>query len=67
MANEGADVPLAEKPRVIELVIAHEDKLVEKVERADRIDIVYRDVFGTGRVPNPSQGYMVLPCQWELP
>jgi len=37
------------------------------VERADRIDVVYRDVFGTGRVPNPSQGYMVLPCQWELP
>jgi hypothetical protein len=24
-------------------------------------------VFGTGRVPNPSQGYMVLPCEWELP
>jgi lipopolysaccharide transport system ATP-binding protein len=60
-------LPLVPANYSIELVIAHEDKLVEKVERADRIDVVYRDVFGTGRVPNPSQGYMVLPCQWELP
>jgi lipopolysaccharide transport system ATP-binding protein len=60
-------LPLVPASYSIELVIAHEDKLVEKVERADRIDVVYRDVFGTGRVPNPSQGYMVLPCQWELP
>jgi lipopolysaccharide transport system ATP-binding protein len=60
-------LPLVPSSYTIELVIAHEDKLVEKVERADRIDVVYRDVFGTGRVPNPSQGYMVLPCQWELP
>jgi lipopolysaccharide transport system ATP-binding protein len=60
-------LPLVPTSYSIELVIAHEDKLVEKVERADRIDVVYRDVFGTGRVPNPSQGYMVLPCEWEVP
>jgi len=58
-------LPLVPASYSIELVIAHEDRLVEKVERADRIDVVYRDVFGTGRVPNPSQGYVVLPCEWD--
>jgi lipopolysaccharide transport system ATP-binding protein len=58
-------LPLVPASYSVELVIAHADKLVEKVERADRIDVVFRDVFGTGRVPNPSQGYVVLPCEWE--
>ena len=57
-------LPLVPASYSIELVIAHEDKLVEKVERADRIDVVFRDVFETGRVPNPSQGFVVLPCEW---
>ena len=58
-------LPLVPASYSVELVIAHADKLVEKVERADRIDVVFRDVFGTGRVPNPSQGYVVLPCEWD--
>lgn len=58
-------LPLVPASYAVELVIAHEDKLVEKVERADRIDVVFRDVFGSGRVPNPSQGYVVLPCEWS--
>ena len=55
-------LPLVPASYSVELVIADEDKLVEKVERADRIDVVFRDVFETGRVPNPSQGFVVLPC-----
>jgi lipopolysaccharide transport system ATP-binding protein len=58
-------LPLVPASYGVELVFANEDKLVEKVERADRIDVVFRDVFGTGKVPNASQGFVVLPCEWE--
>ena len=60
-------LPLVPSSYQIELVIAHQDKLIEKVDRADRIDVVFRDVFGSGRVPNPSQGFAVLPCEWDGP
>ena len=59
-------LPLVPASYYIELVISHENKPVEKVERADRLDVVFRDVFGTGKVPNPSQGFVVLPCEWEV-
>jgi hypothetical protein len=58
-------LPLVPASYYVELVISNEDKPVEKVERADRIDVVFRDVFGTGKVPNPSQGFVVLPCEWK--
>jgi lipopolysaccharide transport system ATP-binding protein len=58
-------LPLVPASYGVELVIANEDKLVEKIERADRIDVVFRDVFGTGKLPNPSQGFVVLPCEWN--
>ena len=60
-------LPLVPSSYGVELTIANDDLLVEKVERADKIDVVYRDVFGTGKVPNPSQGYVVLPCEWTRP
>ena len=40
-------------------------QVIEKVERADKIDVVFKDVFGSGRVPNSSQGYVVMPCEWD--
>jgi lipopolysaccharide transport system ATP-binding protein len=60
-------LPLVPSSYTVELTVADHDLLVEKVERADRIDVVFRDVFGTGRVPNTSQGVLVLPCKWEQP
>ena len=49
----------------VELVIANGYGIIEKVERADRFDVVFADVLGTGMVPNRQQGYVVWPCDWE--
>jgi lipopolysaccharide transport system ATP-binding protein len=57
-------LPLVPGPYFVELVLADENRIVEKVERADRLDVVFKDVFGTGRVPNARQGYIVMPCEW---
>jgi hypothetical protein len=39
--------------------------MIEKVERADRLDVVFADVLGTGKIPNNRQGYVVWPSEWE--
>ena len=62
---EVPSLPLIPASYGIELVLSDHDKLIEKVERADRLDVVYADLLGTGRLPNASQGYVVLPARWE--
>ena len=51
----------------VELVLADENKIIEKVERADRLDVVFADLLGTGKIPNYSQGIMVMPAsgRWK--
>jgi lipopolysaccharide transport system ATP-binding protein len=58
-------LPLVPNSYSVELVIANGYGIIEKVERADRFDVVYADVLGTGTVPNRQQGYVVWPCDWE--
>jgi lipopolysaccharide transport system ATP-binding protein len=59
-------LPLVPSAYSVELVMADEDKIIEKVERADRIDVVFKDLFGSGRLPNSSHGPLVLPCHWDF-
>jgi lipopolysaccharide transport system ATP-binding protein len=59
-------LPLVPASYTVELVLANNHAVVEKVERADKLDVVFRDVFGSGKVPNPSQGFVVLPCEWAV-
>jgi lipopolysaccharide transport system ATP-binding protein len=59
-------LPLVPATYHVELVMADDRQFVEKVERADKIEIVFADVLGTGKVPSHNQGLVVLPCDWEV-
>ena len=59
-------LPLIPRGYTIELVMADEDQIIEKVERVDKIDVVFKDMFGTGRLPNASHGHVILPCEWAF-
>ena len=59
-------LPLVPAGYHVELVLADENKIIEKVERADRLDVVFADLLGTGKIPNSSQGIMVMPSDWEV-
>jgi hypothetical protein len=59
-------LPLVPAGYFIELVMADGYGIIEKVERADRLDVIFADVLGTGRIPNHRQGYVVWPCDWEF-
>jgi lipopolysaccharide transport system ATP-binding protein len=58
-------LPLVPNTYYLELVLADGYGLIEKVERADRLDVVYADVLGTGKIPGSRQGYVVWPSEWE--
>ena len=49
----------------VELVMADGYGLIEKVERADRLDVVFADILSTGKIPGKTQGYVVWPAEWE--
>ena len=57
-------LPLTPNTYFVELVFADGYGIIEKVERADRLDVVYADVLGTGKIPSNRQGYVVLPSEW---
>ena len=59
-------LPLVPACYQVELVLADENKIIEKVERADRLDVVFADLLGTGKIPNNSQGVIVMPAEWDV-
>lgn len=58
-------LPLVPGSYYIELVLADERQIIEQIERAERLDIVFSDVLGTGKLPRKNQGYVALPCEWS--
>jgi lipopolysaccharide transport system ATP-binding protein len=58
-------LPLVPSSYFVELVMADGYGIIERVERAGQLDVVYADVFETGRIPDATQGYVVWPAEWE--
>ncbi len=59
------NLPLVPNTYFVELVMADGYGFIERVERADRLEVVFADVLGTGKIPNHNQGYVVLPAEWK--
>ncbi len=58
-------LPLVPDSYYVELVLSDGYQFIEKIERVDRLDVVYADLFGTERIPKRGQGYFIIPCQWK--
>ena len=58
-------LPLVPDSYWVELVMSDGYQFIEKVERVDRLDVVFANSLGTGKIPSRGQGYFVLPCQWK--
>ena len=57
-------LPLAPGSYAVELVLADGFKILERVERAADLEVIFSDLLGTGKVPNALQSTVVLPAQW---
>jgi lipopolysaccharide transport system ATP-binding protein len=58
-------LPIVPNTYFVELVMADGYGFIERVERADRLDVLFADMLGTGKIPNHNQGYVVAPCDWK--
>jgi lipopolysaccharide transport system ATP-binding protein len=59
-------LPLVPGLYYIDLAIGDGFTVLERIEQAIRIEVVFEDLFGTGKLPNSSQGYLVVPSEWSL-
>jgi lipopolysaccharide transport system ATP-binding protein len=57
-------LPIVPNTYFVELVMADGYGFIERVERADRLEVLFADMLGTGKIPNHNQGYVVAPCDW---
>ncbi|HEX3357377.1 MAG TPA: ABC transporter ATP-binding protein [Tepidisphaeraceae bacterium] len=49
----------------IELVVSDGYKELERVDRAGKMNVIFADYFGTGKLPKQRQSAILLPCQWR--
>jgi lipopolysaccharide transport system ATP-binding protein len=49
----------------MELVLSDGYHELERVDRAGRVNVIFDDHLGTGKLPMMRQSNVVLPCRWE--
>lgn len=50
----------------VDIIFADQPEMIDAVDGAARFDVVFADLFGTGKIPDSRQAYVVLPCDWKL-
>ena len=58
-------LPLTPGQYHLQLVCADGFKEIERVERAGELEVTFRDLFGTGKLPNQKQSNFALPARWS--
>jgi hypothetical protein len=58
-------LPLGPGTYSVELVAADGFEILERLERAGDLEIVFSDLLGTGKLPNAQQSTVVLPADWQ--
>ncbi|HEX8911860.1 MAG TPA: ABC transporter ATP-binding protein [Humisphaera sp.] len=63
---EVPSLPLTPGTYYVELVMADDRGYIDRVERADKLEVVFADLLGTGKIPAHNQSVVVLPAEWDL-
>jgi lipopolysaccharide transport system ATP-binding protein len=58
-------LPLGTGTYAVELVISDGFKILERVERAADLEIIFSDLLGTGKLPTDLQSSVILPANWQ--
>jgi hypothetical protein len=58
-------LPLTPGTYYVELVYADGYQVLERVERAARLTVIFSDYLGSGKLPSSAQCQLVLPCSWQ--
>ncbi|HOX59479.1 MAG TPA: ABC transporter ATP-binding protein [Candidatus Paceibacterota bacterium] len=58
-------LPLVPGAYYVDVILTDGSGVIERLEPAAQMEVVFADVFGSGRLPSSSQGHLALPCSWE--
>jgi len=58
-------LPLVPDGYFVELVMSDGYRFIEKIERVERLNVVFANTLGTGKLPSRGQGYFIAPCDWK--
>lgn len=58
-------LPLTTGEYQIELIVSDGFGELERVDRAGKMNVIFADVLGTGKLPMQHQSAVVLPCEWR--
>jgi hypothetical protein len=59
------DLPVTPGEYQMELIVSDGYKELERVDRAGKMNVIFADVLGTGKLPLQRQSAVVLPCEWR--
>ncbi len=59
------NLPVTPGEYQLELIVSDGYKELERVDRAATMNVIFADVFGTGKLPIQRQSAVVLPCEWR--
>ena len=59
-------LPLVPDTYLVDIILANHQQIIEKVDAAAKIHVVFTDLLGTGLLPNSNQGHVILPCTWAV-
>jgi lipopolysaccharide transport system ATP-binding protein len=59
------NLPVTPGEYQIELIVSDGYKELERVDRAGKMNVIFADVLGTGKLPIQRQSAVVLPCEWR--
>jgi lipopolysaccharide transport system ATP-binding protein len=62
---EVPSLPLTPGTYWVELVLTDGYHELERLERADKFEVLFGDVLGTGKIPNRRQSNVILPCSFR--
>jgi lipopolysaccharide transport system ATP-binding protein len=58
-------LPLVPGTYLVDVIVGNGYQTVERLERVAKIEVIFDDIFHTGKLPGKNQGCVVFPCHWE--
>jgi lipopolysaccharide transport system ATP-binding protein len=58
-------LPLIPGTYYVEVILSDKNGVIEKLEQAAQLEVIFADILATGRLPSSWQGHIVLPCEWS--
>lgn len=58
-------LPLVPGTYYVDVILSDRNNVIEKLEQAAQLEVIFADMLGTGRLPSSSQGHVVMTCEWS--